>query len=99
MSVFTESLPKATPYRGPGTSVDAGGGRAFSRARVMDVQGDLMIWCPEAKLKFTERRDGRDYDPRVNVFLQGTDGYVAHGLAQGWHWSTLLPNYPPELRQ
>jgi hypothetical protein len=86
-------------FVGPGWSPDAtpadAGATAFTRAQILDTQGDLMIWGgPEFALDCSTGQD-----PETGIRCQGDNGGVPRGLQAGWVWSLSLPRYPAPRRE
>lgn len=65
-----------------------------TRAQVLAIQCDLMIWCPEVK----PHPDANGWDAELQIQLNGDIGR-AHGIEAGWVWCTTIGNYPAEKRQ
>lgn len=67
----------------------------FTKAQIMDTQGDLMIWGgPEFALNC---QNGAD--PETGIKCQGDNGGVPQGLLAGWVWSLSIPRYPAARRE
>lgn len=67
---------------------------AWTKNQIADIQGDLMIFCPEIAPNFV---DG--VDPETGIRAQGDNGATAHGLVQGWVWWMYLWCYPKAKRE
>lgn len=91
------TLPKAKVYGSPaGTTRPAGQlPGVFTKAQLMDMQGDLMLWCPALKPNF----DAGGYDARLQIRRVSDRGQIARGIEAGWVWTTTIGNYPPNERQ
>lgn len=61
------------------------------------MQGNLLIWCPEAKPHF----DTDGWDPVLQFRRRGDQpgNPVARGIEAGWVWAPVIGNYPPAQRQ
>jgi hypothetical protein len=60
----------------------------------MDIQGDLMIWCPELGPTFVNGAD-----PVTGIRERADNGATPHGIHAGWIWTIWLPYYAPAQRQ
>ncbi len=69
--------------------------KTWTKAQVMDTQGDLMIWGgPEFALDCATGED-----PETGIRCQGDNGGVPHGLLAGWVWSLSIPRYGAARRE
>ena len=67
----------------------------FTRAQILDTQGDLMIWGgPDFALKCVNGQD-----PETGIKCVGDNGAVPRGLLAGWVWSLSIPRYPAARRE
>lgn len=83
----------AGPFDAGAVGIDAGGPDA--RARLLDTQGDLMIWGgPEFALDCTTGQD-----PETGIRCAGDTGGIPHGLEAGWVWSLSIPRYSATRRE
>ena len=76
------------------------------RARLVDLQGDLMIWAPSLAPNCTAGQRGlfgKPEDPLTRIQCQSTwnsgANLVPQGIRDGWVWSVTVIRYPQTERQ
>lgn len=71
--------------------------KRYSKAQLVDVQCDLLIWCPEVKPNFDEN----GWDAELQIRRRGNQpgNPVALGIEAGWVWCITVANYPAPKRQ
>lgn len=72
--------------------------------RVLAMQGDMMVWCPELRPTFSVaaprwQGDDRRFDPILKFYNRGDRGRTPYGIIGGYVWSPFLINYSPAQRQ
>ncbi len=82
----TMALPALTPLTPP-TPV-------WNKAQLMDMQGDLMVWCPALKLTYVN-----GVDAETGIKEVADNGGHARGIENGWVWSLWIQWYPAAKRQ
>lgn len=68
--------------------------KSYTREQLMDMQGDLMIWCPDLKPNFVN-----GVDPETGIKDRADNGQVPQGIIAGYVWTAWLAFYPPQKRQ
>lgn len=91
--VITFPPPAARDMDGWLPPIPAPAGRVFTQAQLMDVQGDLMIWCPEVKPVWNG-----DIDTITGMRRIDDRHQVPRGVEQGWVWTAVLDRYPTTYR-
>ena len=70
------------------------GPSTFTKAQLMDLQGDLMIYCPELGLDWSG-----DVEPTTGIRSKADNGATPNGIHQGWFWTLWIWLLPPAKRQ